>query len=290
MGWLLFFIVLAIVVGLGAIVTVNRLRFERDVTREERALLASALSPPLGRDAPALPPPVARYREIAVGNRRPVRSMTMRHGGTFCMSPKAKPVSIRGTQLFTADPPGFVWRGHVRMAPGVWIDARDMAVRGKGNMRVMLDDTVCLADARGENVDQAAAVRLLAEMPWFPTALFDERYVSWSAIDADHARATLRLGDREVSAVFEFGADGLPVRASTERFTDTGELRPWGGSYGDYRSVSGMLVPFEASVIWQLESGPFTYAHWLITTMNFDEADAPSRRVSASTETTPLAS
>jgi hypothetical protein len=156
------------------------------------------------------------------------------------------------------------------MAPGVWIDARDMSVAGEGSMRVLLDDTVTIADARGPEVDQGAALRLLAEMAWYPTSLFDTRSVTWSAIDADHARATLRFGDREVSGVFEFGADGLPLRTSAERFTDKGELRPWGGSYRDWRTVSGMRVPFEAEVTWQLESGPYTYAHWRIDSMDYD--------------------
>ena len=47
-------------------------------------------------------------------------------------------------------------------------------------------------------------------------------------------------------------------------------LRPWGGTYSDWRSVSGMRVPFEATVSWQLESGPFTYAHWLAEAMDYD--------------------
>jgi hypothetical protein len=269
MVWLAFFLVVG-VVGLGVVVNFNRVRFDRNVTKEEHALLASS-SPPPPQTARPLPPPVARYRDVAVGIRAPVRTLRMRHGGTFCMRPTAKPVPIRGTQVFTADPPGFVWRGRVRMAKGVWIDARDRAVAGEGNMRVLLDDTIRIADARGDETDQAALLRLLAEMPWFPTALFDERYVVWSAIDETHARATLCVGKKEVSAVFEFGADGLPVSATSERFTDTGELRPWGGTYGDYRWVAGMLVPFEAVVTWQLATGPFTYASWHIETMDFDE-------------------
>jgi hypothetical protein len=31
-----------------------------------------------------------------------------------------------------------------------------------------------------------------------------------------------------------------------------------------------MRVPFEAMITWQLESGPFTYAHWLVEAMDYD--------------------
>jgi len=271
MVWIVVFLVIALAFGLAILVNVNRWRSARRVAREMRALVAV---PPSGLpcpDAGELPPPVARYRRLAVGDRAPVRTLQLRHGGTFCMSPTAKAAPIRGTQLFTADPPGFIWTGRIRMAPGAWVDARDMFVAGKGSMLVLLDDTVPIADARGPQLDQGSALRLLAEMVWYPTSLFDARTVTWSAIDADHARATLRFKEGEVSGIFEFGPDGLPVRMTAERFTDKGELRPWGGVYRDFRAVSGMLVPFEAEVAWQLETGPFTYAHWLVDSMEYDE-------------------
>jgi hypothetical protein len=268
-------LVVSSVVGLAAVVVsvvcIGWLAFERRLANEMRALL---LVPHDLRPASvgALPAPVERYRQLAVGTRAPVHTLQLRHGGTFRMNPTAPPSSIRGTQLFTADPPGFVWTGRVRMLPGVWIDARDMSVAGKGSMRVLLDDVVPVADARGSQIDQGSSLRLLAEMVWYPTSLFDGRSVTWSAIDETHARATLVTGDSEVSGIFEFGADGLPVRMTAERFTDKGELRPWGGVYSDWRTVSGMRVPFEAAVTWELDAGPCTYAHWLVDSMEFDAA------------------
>ena len=281
MAWLSLFAVVALVGVIGVVVNVGRLRFERRNASERRALIAVPRSSlPLPGKA-ELPPPVARYRELAVGGRAPVQTLRLRHGGTFRMSPTAKAVPIRGSQLFTADPPGFVWNGRVRMAPGLWVDARDMDVAGEGSMRVLLDDTIALVDARGPQLDQGAALRLLAEMVWYPTALFDARYVTWSAIDADHARATLRCGGLEVSGIFQFASDGLPLGFSAQRFTDQGELLPWGGVYRDWRTVTGMRVPFEADVTWQLASGPNTYAHWLVESMAYDAEPMAAARSAA---------
>jgi len=271
MMWLIGSIAMLLVGLTIVVVNVKRLRFERRVTREMQALVDI---PPADEPVPEvaeLPVAVARYRELAVGAHPLVRTTHMRHGGTFRTSPKARTLQIRGVQLFTADPPGFVWSGRVHVAPGVWIDARDMAVAGEGSMRVLLDDIVPFIDARGPELDQGAALRLLAEMVWFPTALFDTRFVTWSPIDADHARATLRFGDRDVAGVFEFGSDGLPRAMTAERHAGTGELRPWGGVYRDWRTVSGLRVPFECEVTWQLESGPYTYAHWLVESITYDD-------------------
>lgn len=275
MVWLAAYSVVLVGAVLGIVVNVNRLRFDRRVAQEMRALMALSALPASGgspAEAVELPPPVARYREIALAGHAPVRTLRLRHGGTFRLRPGAEPLPIRGTQLFTADPPGFVWTGRVRIAPGIWIDARDMAVAGRGSMRVLLDDTVRLADARGPQIDQGSALRLLAEMVWYPTSLFDPRTVAWAAIDANHARATLRSAGGDVSGVFEFGLDGLPVQMTAERFTDKGELRAWGGVYRDWRTVSGLRVPFEAEVSWQLETGPYSYAHWKVDAIEYDEA------------------
>jgi len=271
MSWLIGFSSLGITVaaGLGLVVHRNRRRFAARVARELRALLAT---PPSGRPPPApqaLPAVVERYRRLAVGDRAPVRRVRLRHGGTFRMSPTSKPRPIRGVQWFASDPPGFVWWGSVRIAPGLWIDARDMLAAGAGSMRVLVDDTVSLADAHGAQLDQGGALRLLAELVWYPTALFDPRWVTWTAVDASHARATLRLGELVVHATFELGPDGLPVSVTAERFNDQGECRPWGGVYRDWRTVDGMRVPFEVEVSWQL-AAPFTYAHWRIDSIAYD--------------------
>jgi hypothetical protein len=270
MGWLVIMIFLTLFGAAGVVANVNQLRWQRRVALEMRSLVAAQPSHELRPALTELPPPVARYRQLALGDRPPVRTLKLRHTGTFCMSPASKPLPIRGTQLFTSNPPGFVWSGRVRMFPGIWVDARDMAAKGEGSMRVLLDSTITIADAHGPELDQGSALRLLAEMVWYPTALFDARYVIWSAIDDRHATATLRFGAREVSGVFEFGSDGLPVGMSAERFMDKHGLRPWGGTYRDWRNVSGMRVPFEAMVTWQLETGPFTYAHWLVQAVDYD--------------------
>jgi uncharacterized protein DUF6544 len=270
MAWLVGFVALAFVGVLGTVVNVNRLRMDRRFTQEVRALVAAPPNrAPLGASV-ELPAPVARYRELAVGDRKPVHTLRLRHGGTFRMSPTAEPRAIRGTQTFTVDPPGFSWLGTISLGPGVWVHARDMLVQNRGNMLVMLDDTVRLVDARGPELDQGSALRLLAEMVWYPTAFFDARSVSWTAIDAAHALATLRVGSLEVSAAFEFGPSGLPLKVTARRFMDQRGLQTWAGSYGDWRTVEGMRVPFEADVTWELDSGPYTYAHWTVETLEYD--------------------
>jgi hypothetical protein len=270
MLWLVVFAVFTLVGAVGTVLNVNRVRFERRFAREMQALVSVPASGVAHAAAVELPPPVARYRQLAVGDRGPVRGLRLRHSGSFRLSPSARLMPIQGTQAFTADPPGFLWLGRVNIGCGMWLHARDMLVQDRGSMLVLLGDTLKLADGCGPEFDQGSALRLLAEMAWYPTAFFDARSVTWAPIDANHALATLRLGALAVSGTFEFGPDGLPLGMHAQRFMDKSGLREWSGVYRDWRTVSGLRVPFEAEVSWQMESGPYTYAHWRVDSVEYD--------------------
>jgi hypothetical protein len=265
----------------GALAATNSLRFRRRVRREARELRAGTAEPrPIQRARlEELPAPVRRYLYLALGTRgQTVRTVRLRHGGTFRPKFDGQWLPIRGEQYFTADPPGFIWWGRVRLGPGLWVDARDRSVRAVGSMLVSAESSFTLADAAGPELDRGALHRLLGEMTWFPTALLDDRYVSWSAIDDRRAQAILRLNGREVAGVFEFTADGLPARFSASRYRDLGGghavLTPFSGEYGDYRHAAGLLVPHEVTACWQVDGQRIPYALFEVERLDYDEATA----------------
>jgi hypothetical protein len=226
----------AAVGAIGALVAIQGLRFERQVEREARGLLSQA-----GGGTPdlapldALPAPVRRYLEVSGAARRaPIRTARLRHGGTFVTGPGEPPMAIRGVQWFTADPPGFVWWGRIRIAPGVWIDGRDRAVGGEGNMLVRAASTVTLADARGPELDQGALLRLLGEAFWLPVRFTAQRYRD--------------AGGRSV-------------------------LTEFAGDSSDFREVDGVKVPFRVGATWDLESGPLRYAAWQVEQVELDRRE-----------------
>lgn len=269
-----------IVSAVGLTITINSHRFARSVGEEARMLWAAtpAREPEGGITGQSLPVPVQRYLRLAgVDSHRPVQSARLRHSGTMTLSPGAKPVAIRGRQYLTADPPGFVWWGRVRVAPGAWIDARDKVIAGVASMKVMLESTKTLQDVSGPELDQGALVRALGEMTWVPTAFLDGRYITWEAMDDARALARLRVNGREVTAMFEFGADGMPARVTANRHRDLGggrsALTPFVGTTGDWREVDGLRVPFRLEGSWIIEGKPFTFARFQVDSIEFDRPD-----------------
>ena len=275
MFWVISWALVAIVGIAGTVASFNSVRFNRRVALETGKVAEGGIEPaPLARGAVDLPPPVARYVKKAITRTEPIRTVSLRHGGRFRTSLNGSWLPIRGTQFFRTSPPAFIWWGRVRVAPGLWVDARDRSVNGIGNMLVRVESTVTIADSSGPQLDQGALLRLLGEMTWMPTTLLDRRYVRWSTIDEHRAGATLAINGREVTGVFEFGSDDLPMAFTAERYRDVGggqsALTPFIGRSSDYRSVSGVLVPFRVIGAWVVDSNPIEYADFVVEELAFD--------------------
>jgi hypothetical protein len=277
MSWIALWASVTAIGVLGLVASVNGVRFGNRVAREARAMIGTSQpAPPVsGGDLASFPLPVQRYLSKAIhGRSKPIGRARLRHGGFFRPSLSGSWLPIRGEQYFVADAPGFIWWGRVRIAPGVWIDARDRSVNGVGNMLVTFESTVTMADSRGPELDQGALTRLLGELGWLPTAFLDGRYVRWSAIDNTRAKAALTVNGRTVSAEFAFGPDDLPTTFVAERYRDIGQgrsvLTPFVGTLSDFRSVHGVLVPFRVVGAWTIDGTVFEYANFEVRQIEFD--------------------
>ena len=220
--------------------------------------------PPGGVDLAALsslPEPVRRYFHVVLRDGRPqVRTARIVQMGEFRSKETAdteagwQPFEAR--QLFSICSPGFVWDARISVTPlgAVWV--RDSYVARSASLRAALFGLLPVASAGDAPELRAGALqRYLAESVWFPTALLPSDRLGWSAIDASHARATLKDGEVAVSLDFEFGLGGEIVGASTPsrpRALGKGryEYRNWGGRYQRYEERGGMRVPLESDVYW----------------------------------------
>lgn len=276
MWWTALWVFVALVGVAGTVASVNSIRFERLVAREARSMAGTPANarPPVAQRA-TLPPPVRRYLAKAVPEGLPqLRGATLRQRGTFRPSLDGSWLPMRGEQHFSADPPGFVWWGRVRVAPGIWIDARDRSVNGTGNMLVTMESTITMADSSGPQLDQGALLRLLGEIAWLPTVFLDARYIRWSAVDEHRARAALTVNGHTVEGEFAFGADDLPVAFSAERYRDTGGgrsvLTPFVGRLSDFRAVDRLLIPYRVVGAWIVDGTVKDYANFEVERIDFD--------------------
>ena len=73
--------------------------------------------------------------------------------------------------------------------------------------------------------------------------------VSWSAVDEDTARVTVRHGNLSQAVDVTVASDGRPVVASFQRWSNANpdkvhRLQPFGATLSDFREVGGYRLPF----------------------------------------------
>jgi hypothetical protein len=218
------------------------------------------------RELDGLPAPVQRYLRLALTEGMPlVAKVDMRHSGAMNMGElKAQWKPFTSDQHVLTKRPGFGWNARISMLPGVKVRVSDNYVAGTGSLHAGLFGLITLADMGGsDDMNRGELLRFFAESPWYPTALLPSQGVTWQAVDAHAARATMSDGALSVSLLIGFNQAGLigTVYAEARGRTVKGRLvqTPWQGRFWHYQHCAGMQLPYSAEVAWMLTDGAAPY-------------------------------
>lgn len=241
-------------------------RFRSLYAAEKAALLQAGASVPARPPDPAalrrLPEPVRRYLAILCAQGDPVfRTVVLRQTGAIRSAPDAAWMPFSSEQSYSISPAGFLWLAQARMAPLLDLWARDKYVDGRGHMLVKMLGLVTVADAKGAAIDRGAALRFLGEIVAFAPGVTAPG-VSWRAIDARHAGLAIRWGADSAEGVAEFDTAGrlTSFRATRPMEKDgKAENHAWSGTFSDWKTIDGRLLPAHWEATWHLPDGDFTY-------------------------------
>jgi hypothetical protein len=231
------------------------------------------------RELETLPPPVKRYfRTVLQEGQAMIASVHVIQQGQFRQNEtKDNWQRFYATQFVTMRPPSFDWDARVKMAAGVKMYVQDAYAAGLGTLHAAVFGLLTVAEMHGTpELAQGELLRYLGEAAWYPTALLPSQGVYWEGIDDSSARATLTDGTTSASLEFRFDRDGLISTAWAQsrcRIANGAfESAPWQGRFGAYAQRSGMRVPLEAEVEWQLPSGPLPYWRGRLTDIKYEFA------------------
>jgi hypothetical protein len=207
-----------------------------------------------------LPSPVQRYLRLALtdGQPRP-RTVTLRQSGRLRTGVESEQwLPFTATETVAPEARGFVWDARIRLAPFVHANIRDSYVNGVGEGRVALQSAITISsDHGGHDLNSAELYRLLAEAPWSPTLLLPGTDLTWQAVDARRAAATLTHGGESVTVEFRFNEAGevasVYAAARPRSYSTTYVATPWEGRFARYITVEGMRVPSTGEVGWWVE-------------------------------------
>jgi len=254
------FVVLGlVVVAVGVAAGIGRWRHAAALARLQQQLFDSPTSVHFAAapDWAALPPPVARYLQWALGSRigAPAGVEIEQAGELRTDETVERWLRFRAVQVVSPAGCGFVWNAKVALVPLLHVRVVDSLVGGRAAGRVLLQSALAVADAGDEPELNAGALhRLLAEAVWFPWLLLPGEHLQWQAIDAQRARATLTCGALSVALEFRFRPNGevaaIHTPARWGRFGGRYEQVPWQGHFAHYEERAGMRVPLEGEVGW----------------------------------------
>ena len=129
-----------------------------------------------------------------------------------------------------------------------------------------------VAKKSGGGLNQGDLLRFLGEMQWFPSAALSP-LVTWDAIDATSARATMAYGGISASMTFAFGVDGRLLDETALRYNDARRrTETWVNRNDSDREFDGMRVPAVGEARWEYDTGPFPYIQWTITHLEQNQA------------------
>ena len=182
--------------------------------------------------------------------------------GKLRLAPDKPWLVFNANQYVRLDNPSFIWTSKVGQGEIMQFSGIDQFSNGEGKMNVSLYGLIDVVDAKGEEINQGAAVRFLSEIVWYPW-MARSKYITWKVAGEYQLEASFQYEELEVEGLFTFDKDGLPIRFEAIRYNEEKKKNiPWrvdidGSSYSELDNV---LIPTKAAVIWEYESSDF---HWL---------------------------
>lgn len=216
----------------------------------------------------SLPRPVQRYLRFmgAVGRPRDW-SLRARFKARFRRQP-GQWLSCEALQYDTRLKPARFFVMQLSLGGALPVTVRDTYVNGRGTMRAKAFDLFRVVDGSGYEIDLGELVTYLNDAILMAPSLLLGPETTWREVDERTFDVTLRDGSLSVTARVWLDERGAPVDFSTrDRFFDGPEGRvrtEWRTPVSGWQEVEGRRLPTRAEAVWQLASGPFSYADFSI--------------------------
>lgn len=276
------FTLAALLAGLIVGALLNRTTFERRVDAEVAELFAEIETMPTyygEHELEGLPEPVARFlrRNLQDGAPHPSCVRT-REAGRIRQRQGQPWTEFVGEEYVVASTPTLLWFARLRPFPLVWVDARNLYLRGRAHMLVKLFSSLSSVDSRDDATRRAILVSYIADLALVPGALLPGDDRRWEPVDEDSARFVVQDGELSVAGVFCFDELGNIVRFESEDRPYVGDQKPtsarWVVRYSEHRSFAELELPTRIDIEWKLDEQTF---HYVERTLEAIELDVPRR-------------
>ncbi|MCP5381052.1 MAG: hypothetical protein H6912_01660 [Kordiimonadaceae bacterium] len=198
-----------------------------------------------------LPEPAKRFFRFAIQEGTPIRNVVeLEMRGEFSLGTKEKPnyMPMKAKQIISP-PYGFIWK--VSAGSGLMQFVGSDASYPKGSWsRFWLFGIIPVARAGGNKDHKLSSFgRYMSEaLFWLPSSVLPSENIIWKELGPDHAQATIKHQDMELSVDIVVDNEGTPTTIRFQRWTNAnsdGEFRfqPFGGYLSDFKNFDGYMLP-----------------------------------------------
>lgn len=202
-----------------------------------------------------LPTPARKYFDYMIKPGTPLKRIAnIEMGGRLGLGPQSAPdyMDMSANQVL-AFPDGFVWKVKSGRGPMV-LTGFDALYKDKSWSRFWLMHSIPVGRAGGrskrqEDFRRASFGRMVAEASfWSPAALLPSDIVSWRALDANSAEATIKYGGLTQTVEIYLNNDAQPYKVIIPRWSDanstnTYQIQPFGGYLSAFKEFEGYNLP-----------------------------------------------
>ncbi|MDD4237485.1 MAG: hypothetical protein PHT62_02840 [Desulfotomaculaceae bacterium] len=228
-------------------------------------------------DIAALPQPLQRYFENCgfIGKPKMSNMKILHNDVDFILSSSMPKLKIKCMQYNSAVKPERIALIDTHLY-GIPFEGIDSYQDGNGSMKGVIAKSITLFNQKGEAMNKSSLVNCLAESLLMPNIAL-QNFMSWEAIDVNHAKGTISYYGISASGIFTFDENGLLERFTTgdRLYVDTGgnvKQVKWSAICGDYREINGTTLPKSLQAIWHLPEGDLVYFDGHDTVVQYNAA------------------
>jgi hypothetical protein len=216
-----------------------------------------------------LPEPVKRYlRFMGVLGRPRDWSMRARFKARFRRAP-GEWVACEALQYDSRLKLSRVFYMQLALKHVLPVTVRDTYLAGHGRMRAKAFDLFEVVDGQGPELDVGELVTYLNDAILMAPSLLLGPETTWQEVDPQSFDVTLSDGPLRVTARVWLDEHGAPRDFSTtDRFFDQPDGKrvrtEWRTPVSGWQDVAGRKLPTRAEAVWQLPTGPFSYADFSV--------------------------
>lgn len=215
-------------------------------------------------DIAELPSPVQKHFQYCgyIGTPKMSNMKAYYNDVDFVLSQDKPKLKIKYVQYNAVDEPERIALIDTSMY-GIPFEGIDAYQNGTGSMKGVFAKAFTLFDQKGEAMDKASLVTCLAESLLIPNLALQD-YISWEAIDENHAKAVITYYGISASGIFTFDDNGAMTSFTTDdrENTDTNgntQKIKWTAVFEDYKEVNGIKYPATMKAVWHFETGDLVY-------------------------------